>query len=163
MGERPARATRGGGAALRFISGEGVRLPPMVLMHDPMRPRAVAIGAGMLLLAAAVLTLGWALGFEAVRSNGARVFFVALWAYLGYTAYGGQGWARHAILAVFVAKLWGVLNAPSVGAGMATLTATEAVAEALALAALVALWLPSSRRWFNSNVLRMREEVPDRS
>ena len=132
----------------------------MVLMHDPMRPRAVAVGAALLLSAAAVLLLGWAVEFDAVRSNGARVFFVVLWAYLGYTAFSGQGWARHAIFAVFVAKLWGMLNAPSLAAGMAALTATEAAAEALALAALVALWLPSARRWFNSNAMQMPEEVP---
>ena len=129
-------------------------------MNDPMRPRAVVIGAALLLLAALALVLGWAMGFDAVRSNGARVFFVVLWAYLGYTAWSGQGWARHAILAVFVAKLWGVLNAPSLAAGVATLTGTEAAAEALVLAALVALWLPSARRWFTQSALRMGEEMP---
>ena len=131
----------------------------MVFMHDPMRPRAVAVGAALLLLAAAVLALGWAVGFDTVRSNGARVFFVVLWAYLGYTAFSGQGWARHAILAVFVAKCWGLLNAPSLAAGAAAFTGTEAAAELLVLAALVALWLPSSRRWFNGQAMRMQEEV----
>ena len=132
----------------------------MVSMHDSTRPRAVAVGATLLLLAAAVLALGWAVGFDTVHSNGARVFFVVLWAYLGYTAFSGQGWARHAILAVFVAKCWGLLNAPSLAAGMGALTATEAAAEALVLAALVVLWLPAARRWFESNAMRMREEVP---
>lgn len=134
----------------------------MVSMHDPTRPRAVAVGAGLLLLAAAVLALGWATGFDAVQSNGARVFFVVLWAYLSYTAFSGQGWARHAILAVFVAKLWGMFNAPSLAAGVATLTGTEATAEALVLAALVVLWLPAARRWFAESALRMHAEVPER-
>ena len=132
----------------------------MGLIHDPTRPRAVAVGATLLLLAAAVLALGWAIGFDTVHSNGARVFFVVLWAYLGYTAFSGQGWARHAILAVFVAKCWGLFNAPSLAAGIGALTATEGVGEALALAALVVLWLPSSQRWFHSNLMRMREGVP---
>ncbi len=123
-----------------------------------MRPRAVTVGAGLLLLAAAVLALGWATGFDAVRSNGARVFFVVLWGYLGYTSYSGQGWARHAILAVFVAKLWGVFNAPSFAAGVAILTGAEATAEVLVLAALVVLWLPSARRWFAESALRMHAE-----
>lgn len=129
-------------------------------MRDPMRPRAVVVGAALLVLAAAVLALGWATGFDAVRSNGARVFFIVLWAYLAHTAWNGQGWARHAILAVFVAKLWGLFNAPSLAAGAATLTATEAIAEALVLAALVALWLPPARRWFTERATRMREEAP---
>ena len=128
-------------------------------MHDPTRPRAVAVGTTLLLLAAAVLALSWAIGLDTVRSNGARVFFVVLWAYLGYTTFSGQGWARHAILAVLVAKCWGLLNAPSLAAGAAAFTGTEATAELLALAALVALWLPASRRWFSSQATRMQEEV----
>ena len=131
----------------------------MVLMRDPTRPRAVAVGATLLLSAAAVLALGWATGFDTVHSNGARVFFVVLWAYLGYTAFSGQGWTRHAILAVFVAKFWGLFNAPSLAAGASALTGTEATAELLVLVALVALWLPAARRWFNDQAMRMREEA----
>ena len=131
----------------------------MVLTHDPTRPRAVAIGAALLILAAAVLALGWAIGFDTVRSNGARVFFIVLWAYLGYTAYNGQGWTRHAILAVFIAKLWGIFNAPTLAAGTATLTPTETTAELLTLAALVTLWLPPARHWFTNQAIRLREEA----
>ena len=147
---------------MRWFRAKGKIAARMVSMHDPMRPRAVVAGAALLLLAAVALVLGWAVGFDAVRSNGARVFFVVLWAYLGYTAWNGQGWARHAILAVFVAKLWGHFNASSLAAGIATLTATEATAEVLVLAALGAMWLPSARRWFAESARRMREE-PGRS
>lgn len=123
------------------------------------RPFEASLGAALLYLAAAVLLLAWATGIDAVTSNGARVFFVVLWAYLGYTAWNGFGWARHGILAVFVAAAWGLVNAPSLADGMAAMTGGETVARLLALVALVSLWLPAASRWFSEAGERRSREL----
>ena len=114
----------------------------------PARPATVVVGA-VVLLAGAVALLGmWLTGFDAVESNGARVFFVLLWAFLAWSAYAGGGWVRAAIIAIFVVTAWGCFNAPSVAAALAAMPAGEVAAKGLAVVALGVLLAPGSRRWF---------------
>ena len=118
-------------------------------MEDrPPRPLAVTAAAGLLLGSAVVLLAAWASGFDAVESNGARVFFVVLWGYLAWCAYGGGGWVRTAIFAVFAVGLWGGFNAPSWAHALAAMPPGETLAKALAVAALVAMCLPPAHRYF---------------
>ena len=114
----------------------------------PARPMAVSVAAGLLLGSAVVLLLAWALWPETVVSNGARVFFVMLWAVLAYGAYRGLGWVRVAIGLVFLASAWGVANAASLGSAVADTPASEILCAAMQVAALVLLCLPVAGRWF---------------
>lgn len=118
------------------------------MMALPKRPPQVAVGAALLLGGGAVLALAWALGVDAVESNGARVFFVVLWSYLAWIVYGGGGWARWAIVAIFAVTVWGGVNAPSLRAVLADFTVGEVAAKALALIALGFLLHPAARMWF---------------
>ena len=121
------------------------------IMNDlSSRPAAVVAGAVLLLASALALACTWALGIDAVESNGARVFFMVLWGYLAWAAYGGGGWVRVAILAVFGVSAWSAWNAPSFAGALAEMPAGEVVAKGLALAALAALWTPAAHRWFAS-------------
>lgn len=119
--------------------------------HDvPPRPAQVTAGAVMLLGSAAVLVLTWALGVDAVESNGARVFFVVLWGFFAYSAYAGAGWVRGATVAVFAIAILGFVNAPSFVEAVNALPTGDIVAKALALAALGALWSPPANGWFSA-------------
>ena len=108
----------------------------------------MVVGAAVLLGGAVTLIAMWALGVDAVESYGARVFFVALWAFLGWSAYTGGGWVRTAIMAIFGVWVWGGLNAPSFVADLAAMSAGDLVVKGLALVALCALLSPDARRWF---------------
>lgn len=114
----------------------------------PARPTAISAAAGLLLGSAVVLLLAWALWPETVVSNGARVFFVMLWAVLAYGAYRGLGWVRVAIGLVFLASAWGVANAESLGSAVADTPASEILCAVMQVAALVLLCLPVAGRWF---------------
>ena len=119
-------------------------LPPDL----PERPAMVSVAAGLLLASAAILLLSWAVWPDSVVSNGARVFFVMLWALLAYAAYRGLGWVRFAIGLIFVASAWGVTNAESIAAAISDTAISEMVCSALQVAALVLLCLPTASRWF---------------
>lgn len=114
----------------------------------PARPTTVVVGAAVLLVGALALLATWLLGVDAVESNGARVFFVVLWAFLGWSAYAGGGWVRSAIVAIFVVWVWGFFNAPSPGDALAAMSNGDLAARMLAFVALVSLLAPASRRWF---------------
>ena len=116
----------------------------------PARPKQVAVGSWLLGAGAATLALAWAVGLDAVESNGARVFFVVVWSYLAWVAYSGGGWARWAIVAILAVTVWGNVNAPTVGAAVAALTVGEVVAKALAVAAFCLLMRPAARVWFKA-------------
>ena len=119
--------------------------------HDvPSRPAQVTAGAVMLLGSALVLMLAWAFGLDAVESNGARVFFVALWGFLAYSAYAGAGWVRGATVAIFGITILGFVNAPSFVLAVQALPVGDVVAKALAIAALGALWTPPANGWFGA-------------
>ena len=120
-----------------------------VVVNDlPPRPAPVAAGAAMLLGSAVALVVAWLLGIDAVESNGARVFFVVLWAFLAYSAYTGAGWVRGAVVAIFAAAILGFVNAPSVVLALRAMPIGDVIAKALALASLAALWSPAANRWF---------------
>ena len=106
------------------------------------------VGSAILLGGAVTLLMMWVLGIDAVESNGARVFFVVLWAFLAWSAYAGGGWVRTAIVAIFVVSAWGWVNAPSLAYALEAMSKGDVVAKALALAALAALLMPASSRWF---------------
>ena len=114
----------------------------------PDRPFPATLGAGLLLAGAIVLALAWAFGIDAVASNGARVFFVVLWSFLAWSAYGGGGWVRTAIVAVLAVTVWGGCNAPSLAQAWHDAPIGEVVAKCFALAALGAMLCPAARRWF---------------
>lgn len=105
-------------------------------------------GSAVLLGGAVMLLLMWALGIDAVESNGARVFFVVLWTFLAWSAYAGGGWVRTAIVAIFVVSAWGWINAPSLTDALTRMSKGDVLAKALALVALAILLMPASRRWF---------------
>lgn len=105
-------------------------------------------GSAVLLGGAVMLLLMWALGIDAVESNGARVFFVVLWTFLAWSAYAGGGWVRTALVAIFVVSAWGWVNAPSLTDALAGMSKGDVLAKALALLALAILLMPASRRWF---------------
>ena len=127
----------------------------------PQRPAQVVAGALLLLGGAALLALAWVFGVDAVESNGARVFFVVVWSYLAWVVYGGGGWGRWGIVAIFAMTVWGCANAPSLQAALAHFTIGEVAAKALALAAFVLLLHPAARQWFAA-VRRMEagQEAP---
>lgn len=114
----------------------------------PDRPPAAILAATLLLGSAVVLLLTWLLGVDEVASNGARVFFIMLWAYLAWFVYHGGGWVRTAILAVFVVTVWSAVNAPSLVAALQAMPAGDKSARVLALAALAAMLTPPAHRWF---------------
>ena len=101
----------------------------------------------MLLGSAVILVLAWALGVDAVESNGARVFFVVLWGFLAYSAYTGAGWVRGATVAVFGIAVVGFVNAPSLVLAVRAVPLGDVAAKARALSALVALWSPPATGW----------------
>lgn len=111
------------------------------------RPPAVVAAAALLLGAAAMLALGWALWPEQVVSNGARVFFVMLWATLAYAVFRGFGWVRLAIAATLIAWLWGASNSEALGEAIAGAAWPELASRAMQVAALALLCLPAARRW----------------
>ena len=124
----------------------------------PARPRAVVVGAALLLGSAVALLVTWTLGIDAVESNGARVFFVVLWGFLAWSAYHGAGWVRGATVAVFLVAVWGLANAPSFEGAVQALPTGDVVAKAFALVALVSLWSPAARHWYGlARELRLRE------
>ena len=114
----------------------------------PARPKPVVFGTWLLGAGAAALALAWAVGLDAVESNGARVFFVVVWSYLAWTVHGGGGWARWAIVAILAMTVWGNLNAPSIGTAVDALTVGEVAAKTLAVAAFCLLMQPAARKWF---------------
>ena len=114
----------------------------------PARPLAVSVAGGLLLGSAVILLLSWAVWPETVVSNGARVFFVMLWALLAYAAFRGLGWVRLAIGLVFLASGWGVANAASLASAFADTPVSELLCSAMQVAALVLLCLPATGRWF---------------
>lgn len=122
----------------------------VVHQHVPPRPAPVTAGAGLLLGSAVILVITWTFGVDAVESNGARVFFVVLWGFLGYSAYTGAGWVRGATVAIFAIALLGFVNAPSFVHAVRTLPMGDVAAKALALSALVALWSPPANVWFTA-------------
>ena len=114
----------------------------------PARPLAVSLAGGLLLGSAIILLLSWAVWPETVVSNGARVFFVMLWALLAYAAFRGLGWVRVAIALVFLASGWGVANAESLASAFANAPVSELLCSAMQVSALVLLCLPATGRWF---------------
>lgn len=125
----------------------------------PQRPQLVSVAAGLLLGSAVVLLAAWALGIDAVESNGARVFFAVLWSYLSWSVYGGGGWVRTAILAIFGVGVWGALNAASPIQYVAAMPPGDMVAKALAALALLALFAPPAHRYFAATrALRNQQE-----
>lgn len=125
----------------------------------PQRPQLVSVAAGLLLGSAVVLLAAWALGIDAVESNGARVFFAVLWSYLAWSAYGGGGWVRTAILAIFGIGAWGALNAASPMQYLVAIPPGDMVAKALAAVALLALFAPPAHRYFAATrALRNQQE-----
>ena len=116
----------------------------------PPRPAQVTAGAVMLLGSAVILALTWAFGVDDVESNGARVFFVVLWFFLGYSAYSGAGWVRGATVAIFAITILGFVNAPSFVLAVQALPVGDLVAKALAIGALGALWSPPANGWFGA-------------
>ena len=114
----------------------------------PDRPTPASLAAALLLGSAAVLLLTWLLRVDDVASNGARVFFVVLWAYLAWAVYHGGGWVRTAILAVFVVTVWSFFNAPSVEGALQAMPTGDKLARLLALVALAAMFTPAAHRWF---------------
>ncbi len=111
------------------------------------RPPAVVAAAALLLCAALVLAIGWMLWPEHVVSNGARVFFVMLWATLAYAAFRGFGWVRLAIAAALVAWLWGASNSGALGDAITGAPLPDLAGRAMQMAALALLCLPAARRW----------------
>lgn len=125
----------------------------------PQRPQLVSVAAGLLLGSAVVLLAAWALGIDAVESNGARVFFAVLWSYLAWSAYGGGGWVRTAILAIFGIGAWGAFNAASPMQHVFAIPPGDMVAKALAALALLALLAPPAQRYFAATrALRNQQE-----
>ncbi len=122
--------------------------PTAIVGELPTRPTTVATGAALLSGSALVLALTWALGIDAIDSNGARVFFIVVWGYLAWSSYRGGGWVRWAIVAIFAASIWGDVNAPAFIDAITAMPAGEVTAKILALLALVVLCLPTARRWF---------------
>lgn len=154
-GHTPAWEVVGGRGRSWEVVGSGALLRgcgPLTILETmdalPARPATVVAGALVLLTGAVTLLGMWLLGLDAVESNGARVFFVVLWAFLGWSAYAGGGWVRTAIVAIFAVTAWGWLNAPSVGDALAAMSKGDLVAKGMALVALGALLAPDSRRWF---------------
>ena len=99
---------------------------------------------------ALVLLMVWIVWPEQVVSNGGQVFFVMLWTALAYVTFRGAGWARFAIVAIFIVALWGLANAASPLESMASLTPWEVLCRALQLGALGLLCLPEANRWFRA-------------
>lgn len=114
----------------------------------PPRPVPVTVGATMLLGSALALIVTWAMGVDAVDNNGGRVFFVVLWGFLAWAAYGGSGWVRGAVVAVFVVTVLGFVNAPSFDGAVRALPTGDVISKILALASLPMLWSTPARRWF---------------
>lgn len=114
----------------------------------PHRPQVVSVAAGLLLGSAVVLLAAWALGIDAVESNGARVFFAVLWSYLAWSVYSGGGWVRAAILAIFGIVAWGAFNAASPMRHLAAIPPGDMAAKALAALALLVLLAPPAHRYF---------------
>ena len=132
--------------------------PSGVDRHVPPRPPPITAGAGLLLGSAAVLVLAWAFGIDDVESNGARVFFVVAWAFLGYSAYTGAGWVRGATIAIFAITILGFVNAPSFVPAVRALPLGDVAAKALALSALVAFCSPAANAWFKAiKMVRLAE------
>lgn len=128
----------------------------------PSRPRAIFSGSVILAVAAALLAVEWVAMADAVVSNGARVFFIALWGWLAVSAYQGFGLVRGTIIAVWVVTVWGGVNAPSLEAMLAATTPGEWAGKVLALAALVLFLLPNSTAWFRAvHAMRTQEEPAD--
>ena len=114
----------------------------------PARPQQVVVGAWLLAVGAAALGLSWLVGLDVVESNGARVFFVVVWGYLAWVVRSGGGWARWAIVAIWIVTVWGLVNAPTLDAALAALTPGEVAAKSIALVAFCLLMHPASKRWF---------------
>ena len=122
------------------------------------RPALVVAAAALLLGSALAMLVTWVFGIDAVESNGARVFFVMLWGFLAWAAYGGGGWVRLAIAATFGISVWGAVNGPSLGGMLAAMATGELVAKALALIALVLLCLPAAHAFFAAAAQQERAE-----
>lgn len=116
----------------------------------PARPPAVLAAAALLLSAALALAIGWAVWPEQVVSNGARVFFVLLWATLAYAAFRGFGWVRLAIAATLIAWLWGAGNSGALGDAIAGAALPDLASRAMQVAALALLCLPTAHRWLTA-------------
>ena len=116
-------------------------------MPLPNRPRVVTAAAAVLLVCALLLAGTWAVAPERVISHGGQVFFIMLWTVLAYAAFAGLGWVRLAVAAILVAAFWGLFNT-GIGTGLAAMSAADALARVLQLAALVLLCMPAANRWF---------------
>ena len=114
----------------------------------PARPKQVVAGSWLLAAGAAVLCVPWLVGLDAVESNGARVFLVVVWGYLAWVVRVGGGWARWAIVAIWIVTVWGLVNAPTLDAALSELTFGGVAARAIALVAFCLLMHPASTRWF---------------
>lgn len=125
------------------------------------RPRTVVLGSVLMLGSALALILAWAFGIDAVDSNGARVFSVILWLFLSWNAYCGAGWVRFAIFAIFGIAIWGAVNSPSLDGLLAGMAVGEIASKALALGALVVLFLPGSGRYFSAAAAAAKQERAD--
>ncbi len=122
------------------------------------RPTLVVVGSALLVGSALALLATWALGIDAVESNGARVFFVMLWGYFGWAAYRGGGWVRVAIVAVFGVSIWGAINGPSLAGMLTPMPPGELLAKGFALIALVLLCLPAAHAFFAAVAKQERAE-----
>ena len=114
----------------------------------PARPKQVVAGSWLLAAGAVVLCVPWLVGLDAVESNGARVFLVVVWGYLAWVVRAGGGWARWAIVAIWIVTIWGLINAPTLDAALAALTFGEVAAKTIAVAAFCLLMHPASKQWF---------------
>jgi len=68
---------------------------------------------------------------------------------MAQAAFRGLGWVRIAIVAIFSASVWGLINAESTSATLANLTFVDAVFSVFQITALLLLLLPTATKWFS--------------
>lgn len=120
-----------------------------LLLSNPGRPVIVTIAAALLLGSAILLVGDWIARPANVVSNGGQVFFIMLWILMAQAAFRGLGWVRIAIVAIFSASVWGLINAESTSATLANLTFVDAVFSVFQITALLLLLLPTATKWFS--------------
>lgn len=125
-------------------------------LRDPLlgksgKPAVVKIAAALLLGSAILLVGDWIVRPAGVVSNGGQVFFIMLWALMAYAAFRGLSWVRIAILAIFAASAWGLINnAESTSVELANMTFADATISTFQITALVLLSMPTANKWFSS-------------